>query len=173
MGQQHDMSELDALIVGPEDGSAVPILAMWAKVDTQLDGRLLVMEGEIAPGQLILPHTHTREDECAYVLAGELTYQLGEDVRTVTAGSYVVKPKGIPHAFWNAGADPARVIEMHVPGQMTGFYAELAAIFEADEPGSAAWQRALAELNDRYGIIQHWDRVAEISARYGVGASRS
>ncbi len=167
------MSEVDALIVGPDAGSAVPMLGMWSKVDTQLDGRLLVMEGEIAPGQLILPHTHTREDECAYVLSGQLTYQLGEDVRTVTAGCYVVKPKGIPHAFWNAGAGPARVIEMHVPGQMTSFYTELAAIFEADDPGSAAWQRAFAELNDRYGIIQHWDRVPEISSRYGVGASRS
>jgi mannose-6-phosphate isomerase-like protein (cupin superfamily) len=167
------MSDTDALIVRPEDGAPIPMLAMWRKVAAQVDGGLLVMEGEIAPGQLILPHTHTREDECAYVLAGELTYQLGEDVWTVTAGSYVVKPRGIPHAFWNAGAHPARVMEMHAPGQMTGFYAELAAIFQTEEPGSQAWQRAFAGLNERYGIIQHWDRVAELSSRYGVGASRS
>ena len=66
------MSDVDALIVGPKAGSAVPMLAMCSKVDTQLGSRLLVMEGEIAPGQLILPHTHTREDECAYVPSGEL-----------------------------------------------------------------------------------------------------
>ena len=107
---------LKALIVKPDGGSAVPLLGMWHKVDAgHLDGRLLVMEGEIQPGQLIVPHTHTREDECAYVLSGELTYQLGDEVRPVTAGSYVVKPRGIRHAFWNSGAQPARVVEMLVP----------------------------------------------------------
>jgi quercetin dioxygenase-like cupin family protein len=163
---------VDALIVGPGGGAPVPVLGMWHKVGAaHLDGRLLVMEGEIAPGQLVLPHTHTHEDECAYVLAGELTYQIGEQVRPVAAGSCVVKPRGIAHAFWNAGSRPARVLEMHVPATMDRFYDELAAIFAADEPGSPAWQRGFAELNDRYGIIQHWDRAAELTRRYGVRAA--
>jgi quercetin dioxygenase-like cupin family protein len=165
---------VNALIVKPGSGSAVPLLGMWHKVDAgHLEGRLLVMEGEIQPGQFIVPHTHTREDECTYVLSGELTYQLGEEVRLVTAGTYVVKPRGIAHAFWNAAAEPARVVEMHVPATLGGFYDELAAIFESDEPGSPAWQRAFDQLNDRFGIIQHWDRIAEISQRFGVGPARS
>jgi len=39
--------------------------------------------------------------------------------------------------------------------------------------GSPVWQRAFDELNDRFGIIQYWDRVAEISQRYGVGPART
>ncbi len=165
-----DEGAVEALIVRPGGGSAVPLLGMWHKVAAgHLDGRLLVMEGEIQPGQFILPHTHTREDECAYLMSGELTYQIGDEVRVVTAGSYIVKPRGIPHAFWNATAEPARVMEMHVPATLGCFYDQLAAIFESDEPGSPDWQRAFDQLNNRFGIIQHWDRSAEISRRYGVG----
>lgn len=51
---------VDALIVEPGGGAAVAALGMWHKVGAaHLDGRLLVMEGEIAPGQLVVPHTHT------------------------------------------------------------------------------------------------------------------
>lgn len=165
---------LDALIVGSADGAAVPALGMWHKVGAgSVDGRLLVMEGEVAPGQLVLPHTHTREDECAYVLSGELTYQIGDAVRTVSAGTYVVKPRGIAHAFWNDGTRSARVMEMHVPATMNSFYDELGGLFNVLEPGTPEWRREFTDLNDRYGIIQHWDRGAEISERYGVGASRS
>src|SRR6188508_2387088 len=55
-----DEGQVEALIVRPGGGSAVPLLGMWHKVAAgHLDGRLLVMEGEIQPGQFILPHTHT------------------------------------------------------------------------------------------------------------------
>lgn len=169
-----DESDGEPLIVKPDDGPEVPVLGMRHKVDAgHLNGRLLVMEGEIQPGQLIVPHTHTREDECAYLLSGELTYQLGDQVRLVTAGSYVVKPRGIPHAFWNSGTEPARVVEMHVPATFSRFYDDLATVFEASEPGSPGWQQSIDDLNDRYGIVQHWDRTGEISRRYGVGAARS
>ena len=165
---------LDSLVVEPGGGARVPVLKMLHKVEAfHLDGRLLVLEGEIPPGQLIVPHTHTSEDECAYVLSGELTYQIGEEVRAAPAGTYVVKPRGIPHAFWNASSKPARVMEMHVPATMDRFYDELAEIFAEQEPGTHGWQQAFDGLSKRHGITQHWDRVAELSRRYGVGASPS
>src|SRR5690349_11327410 len=86
-------STVDAhsLIIGPDEGAVVPGADMVHKVGaSHLNGNLLIMEGVIRPGQLIAPHTHTREDECAYVLSGELTYQIGDLVRTVSAGTYVV-----------------------------------------------------------------------------------
>jgi hypothetical protein len=85
----------------------------------------------------------------------------------------VVKPRGVAHAFWNAGADPARVLEIHLPATFDRFYDELAAIFAVHDTGGPAWRRAFNELNDRYGLIQHWDQAEQITARYGVGAQRS
>jgi quercetin dioxygenase-like cupin family protein len=158
-----------SLIIGPDEGAVVPGADMVHKVGaTQLDGNLLIMEGVIRPGQLIAPHTHTREDECAYVLSGQLTYLIGDLVRTVSAGTYVVKPRGIPHAFWNGGSEPARVMELHVPATFDRFYDEGARIFAA-YGAAPEGQRAFSILSERYGVTQHWERVAEISARYGLG----
>lgn len=164
----------DFLVIEPASGDLVAPLGMRHKVNAaHCGGRLLVMEGEIPPGQLIPPHTHSREDECAHILSGVLTYQIGEEIRTVSAGTYVVKPRGVPHAFWNSGSEPARVIELHVPATFDRFYDELAAIFATYAPGSERWRSEFDRLNDRYGLVQHWDRVAEISERYGVGVISS
>lgn len=35
--------------------------------------------------------------------------------------------RGIPHAFWNSGGEPARVMEIHVPATFGRFYDELGA----------------------------------------------
>jgi quercetin dioxygenase-like cupin family protein len=159
-----------SLIIGPDEGAVVPGADMVHKVGaSHLTGSLLIMEGVIRPGQLIAPHTHTREDECAYVLSGQLTYQIGDLVRTVSAGTYVVKPRGIPHAFWNGGSEPARVMELHLPATFDRFYDEGARIFAAYGVGDPEGQRAFSELSERYGLVQHWERVAEITARYGLG----
>jgi quercetin dioxygenase-like cupin family protein len=163
-----------ALVIHPAHGLSVPPLGMVRKIGAgHLDGRMLIMEGVVGPGQLIVPHTHTREDECAYLLSGTLTYQIGDQVADVSAGAYVVKPRGIPHAFWNAGGEPARVLEIHLPATFDRFYDELAALFTIHEPGGRAWRQAFDALNDRYGLVQHWDLAEQITARYGVGAQRS
>ncbi|MEP7017749.1 MAG: hypothetical protein ABI899_07000 [Actinomycetota bacterium] len=58
---------------------------------------------------------------------------------------------------------------MHVPAIFDRFYDELAALVTAQQWGSPAWKKAFDDLNERHGIIQHWDRVDEITERYGVG----
>ena len=54
------------------------------------------------------PHTHAREDECAYVLEGELTFDVGGEVVVASAGSFVLKPRGVYHALCNTGTVPNR-----------------------------------------------------------------
>jgi uncharacterized cupin superfamily protein len=95
---------------------------------------------------LIPPHTHSHEDECSYVLEGHRTFDVGGSVVTVGPGSYVVKPRGVFHAFWNATDEPARVMEIHAPGAFEAFYGELAQILSgqiAPEQQGAA----IGELN--------------------------
>lgn len=57
------------------------------------------------------PHNHTREDECSLVLDGTVGVRVGDSVLEAGRGAYLVKPRGTPHAMWNAGREPAKVLE--------------------------------------------------------------
>ncbi|RFU20705.1 cupin domain-containing protein [Geodermatophilus marinus] len=157
------------VIVRPGEGARVHGLDMVRKVDAgSFDGRLLVVEGRISPGELLPPHTHTREDECSYVVSGQATFQVGEHVVAAAAGSYVLKPRGVPHAVWNSGTEPARVMEVHVPATFARYYDEVGAILADPAMGETERREALAAHHARYGVTFHWDRVAALAERYGV-----
>jgi quercetin dioxygenase-like cupin family protein len=156
-------------LVRPDEGARVPGMDMTHKVDAhRLGGHLLVMEGHIAAGALIPPHTHTREDECSYVISGRVVFQVGEDIVAADAGSYVIKPRGVSHAFWNPGSEPARVMELHVPATFAHYYDEVGAIFADSTMGEHERREALEAHHARYGVTFHWDRVADIARRHGV-----
>jgi quercetin dioxygenase-like cupin family protein len=157
------------VVVRPGEGVLVRGMNMVHKVDAgRLEGGLLIMEGEIAPGGLIPPHTHSREDECSYVVAGEMMFQVGEEVVMATPGSYVIKPRGVAHAFWNSGHEPARVMEIHVPATFGSFYDELGATMADPSMSEQERRQAQQALHARYGLTFHWDRVPQLMERYGV-----
>lgn len=83
-----------------------------------------VMQGVIRPGELLAPHTHDHEAQLVYVISGELEFEVGgkEGLTMVApAGSYVLKPKGLMHAFWNKGDVEAYYIEISGKPYFEGF----------------------------------------------------
>jgi len=67
--------------------------------------------GGTDPPTYIAPlHTHRSDDEASYVLDGTLSFRLGEDTVTASAGGAVVAPRGTPHTYWNPRSDPARYL---------------------------------------------------------------
>lgn len=51
-------------------------------------------------------HVHYRQDECLKVVSGKMGYQvLGEPEKFADTGEEHLFKAGIPHKFWNAGAD--------------------------------------------------------------------
>ncbi|NET56639.1 MAG: cupin domain-containing protein [Symploca sp. SIO2E6] len=89
-----------------------------------MGGDFSVMEGVINPQELLAPHTHKFEDQLVYVITSELVFELGgaDGLRfTAPAGSYVQKPRGIMHAFWNITDTPARYIELSGKDGFEGF----------------------------------------------------
>jgi quercetin dioxygenase-like cupin family protein len=54
------------------------------------------------------PHLHHHDDEAFYVLEGQMTVTCGEQTWTAAPGSFVLLPRGIPHAFTVAAAGPCR-----------------------------------------------------------------
>jgi quercetin dioxygenase-like cupin family protein len=78
-------------------------------------GAFAVVEHPIEPGRLVLPHVHRHEDEYSYVLEGTIGARVGDHQVVGGPGSYLFKPRGLMHTFWNAGPGPARILEVIAP----------------------------------------------------------
>ena len=90
----------------------------------EMAGDFSVMEGTIFPHELLAPHTHDHEAQLVYVINGELEFEVGgEDGLNFKAGagSYVIKPKGIMHAFWNNTDEEVKYIELSGRNYFEGF----------------------------------------------------
>jgi mannose-6-phosphate isomerase-like protein (cupin superfamily) len=85
-------------------------------------GTLSVFETTIAAGPPL--HVHDHEDECFYVLDGELSVRCGEDILHAPAGSFVFLPRGRPHRFW-ATDRPARLLLITVPGGIEDYFGQI------------------------------------------------
>ena len=158
--------------VGPSEGAHLPVLDIVHKVTAEdSDGSLTVEEWGLPPGMMIPPHTHAREDECSFVLEGELTCYVGGEVAVVPAGSYVLKPRGVTHAFYNAGSETVRVMEVLTPGGFDGYfdeYEKIASKLASGEIDEEEHRRARAELGGRYGVVWHDERIPEVRVRFGI-----
>ena len=59
------------IFIGPDEGTYLPVLDIVHKVTAEdFGGSLTIEEWGLPPGQMIPPHTHSREDECNFVLEG-------------------------------------------------------------------------------------------------------
>ena len=126
-------------------------------------GSLCVLEVEIPPKTLVKPHTHSREDEYTLVLDGTVGLRVGDRYDEAGPGDYLVKPRGIAHAMWNADSRPAKVVEMLAPGGLEEYFAELAPVLARHEPPAAYYG-----LAERYGLTILDDWIEDIEQRYGV-----
>jgi quercetin dioxygenase-like cupin family protein len=118
------------------------------KIDAETTGGAFsICETTAEPGRLIPPHLHETEDEFSYVIEGTIGVLIGDDEYIATAGSWVIKPRGIPHTYWNPGPEPARLIEIISPPGFEGFFRDLSRILATEGPPDIAEITATA---DRY-----------------------
>ena len=126
-------NEKKKYLIGPDEGLHLPLLDITHKVIAEdFGGAFTITEASLPPGEMIPPHTHTREDECAFVLAGELTFDVGGEIVLAPEGSFVLKPRGVYHAFCNTGTGPNRHLEIHAPGEFENYYDEYEQIVESE-----------------------------------------
>ncbi len=128
-------------------------------------GALSVVESEIRPRTLVKPHMHSREDEFTVVIAGRIGVRLGDDEFEAGPGTYLVKPRGVPHAIWNRGTEPATIVEILSPAGFERYFSEVAPILREHGP---EWTARFQELAERYGITVLDDWTDELSERHGV-----
>ncbi len=80
------------------------------------------------------------------------------------------KPRGLPHAFWNAGAAPARLLEVISPGGFAQYFLDLAALLA---PGRNVDPAAMVALGERYGMAIDLGSVARPRDKHGLTMGRA
>jgi quercetin dioxygenase-like cupin family protein len=66
-------------------------------------GAYCLLEMALAPGIKVPRHTHTREDEAYFVLAGELEVIVADEMFVLREGDTLMAPRNIPHQLRNSG----------------------------------------------------------------------
>lgn len=125
-------------------------------------GAFALLEQPVDAGVIVEPHIHQHEDELAYVLEGTVWMRVGDHEVEATAGSYVWKPRGTLHTFWNPGTEPARILEIISPAGFEGFFAEL-----ADLIAGAPTDEQVGALCERYGVIFDHSWLPDLQDRFG------
>ena len=156
-------------IVGPTGGLDAPLgrLGTVHKVPAYVtEGRLAIVEHTLPPRQLAAPlHRHSREDELSFVLSGRLAAKLGDSVIEAGEGSYLLKPRGQWHTFWNAGNSELRFMELLIPGGFDAYFQWLSAMLtSSDRPGRPAVETLAAE----YGVEIDYDSVPRLCQEFGL-----
>ncbi len=162
MAKEEPKMDMPEIVVKPEEGRSVWLGGMGVifKVSGgNTGGAFAVVEHPIEPGRLVLPHVHMHEDEYSYVLEGTIGARVGDREIIAGQGSYVIKPRGLMHTFWNPGPGPARLLEVIAPAGFETYFVELA---EAADPGR---RPALAA---KYGVTYSSDWVAELVSRHNL-----
>ncbi|CDX29412.1 conserved hypothetical protein [Mesorhizobium sp. ORS 3359] len=97
------------------------------------------------PGQGPAPHTHTRETETFRVLRGTYRFWCGADQFDAPAGTVVVLPPHIRHAWRNISDEPGQMFGLVTPGGCEQMFIEIERS-QADTPAK------IAVIEARYGI---------------------
>jgi quercetin dioxygenase-like cupin family protein len=156
-------------VVQPGEGRAgglAPGVGVIFKIDgADSGGSLSIVEHPFAIGALVPPHIHHLEDEFSIVLEGEIGFRSNDQEVVLGPGGYIVKPRGEVHAMWNAGATPARMIEVISPAGFEGFFRELSDMTAVGAPDPAD----IVSLGERYQLpFAQPDWLPDVIARYGL-----
>ena len=156
MAQRSDLRRFDAAqgprIVGPQDGRLADLGSIGARMvawTEETGGGFSLVEHPMPPRRLAAPiHKHSREDEYSFVIEGRMGALLGDDVVYAEVGDLAFKPRDQWHTFWNAGDQPARILEIISPAGFEKYFDELVELGGSTQ----AAPQVLAELSARYEL---------------------
>ena len=97
----------------------------------ETDGQVAVVE---LTGGGRPPLHHHDFDETFYVIEGELTFQLGDDLVTRRGGEVAFAPRGVSHTYANLSGAPARALLVITPAGFERYFDQIAASVTGTEP---------------------------------------
>ena len=155
---------------GGADPTMVPGFTAATRLAADATGSISIVEHVFAPGFLVPPHRHTREDEISYVVEGEIGFRSNGREVSLGAGGYIVKPRDELHSMWNATDAPARMIEIITPAGFERYFVEVA---EAVAAAGRVGPDILDPIADRLGLTFDMTEVPDLVARHRLTAPGS
>lgn len=116
--QTGQMQTLEPVAIRKDDGEArwwFGALAVIKATAADTGGQISIVEVTEHPGAEAPLHVHHRDDEGFWILDGEVTFEVGDQVIEASAGDYVFGPRDIPHRF-TVGERGCRMLFIMVPG---------------------------------------------------------
>jgi quercetin dioxygenase-like cupin family protein len=86
---------------------------------------IMLFEETVPVGTKSLFHLHRDSDEVAWVLAGEITFKIGDEVTVGGPGTCAFFPRNVPHAWKNTGSETGRVLFLYTPAAAGGYVEDL------------------------------------------------
>ena len=133
---------------------------------SQTSGNLGSSEITLKPGYLgSIPHFHTTFDEVCIVLDGVVTIKVADEIDSVAAGGWHLRPRGSVHCFWNSGTVDARFIELYIPAGHERFMQALAGLFSDH---TVPTHDQINRLGQKFDTHFHWDELPEVLSTYQI-----
>ncbi len=151
MTDEAKSSEPAVSVVGPGDGETIVMGTTRMRVledGSNTGHRLGIAESVLTPHTPGPPqHRHALHDEGFYVLSGTVRFTVGRKDYDATAGTLVMVPPGVPHAFANTTDQPAVMLSIFTPDLYVQYFRELQELMADGRPLSP---RANVRMMSRY-----------------------
>jgi quercetin dioxygenase-like cupin family protein len=143
----------------PNEGRTIAVVGdvyRFMATSEHTNGKYSMWEAIVPPGGGPPPHVHSREEESFYILEGEITFQIGEDLVVATAGMFANMSVGTPHSFKNESNRPAKMIISIAPAGLEQMF------FEFGVPLPEGSTAALPPTKDEI------EKLLAIAPKYGI-----
>lgn len=157
----------ETIVVGPQippEAQGAPLPIPEARINVLLHGEqsgavVGILDNHV-PADTKGPTLHHHAfDEAFYLVDGELTFRLEDELVDVRRGEIAFAPRGVPHTFTNRSGAPARFVIICTPAGFERHFARLAARQAGGEP--PAW------------ALQPIPEVVHVGPRIGEGSVTS
>jgi len=170
-GEERYMTDMPAKVLGPKDGKVGTLASMGVRFmigGDESGGGFALVEHPIPPRALAAPlHRHSREDEYSLVLEGRVGALLGDEVRYAECGDLIFKPRQQWHTFWNAGDQPARIVEIISPAGFERYFEEMIELPPDADPATRV------AVGARYGLEVDPGSIPRLCDEHGLTFGRA
>jgi hypothetical protein len=91
---------------------------------------------------------------------------LGDDIVYGEPGDLIFKPRGEWHTFWNAGEEPARLLEIISPAGFERYFEELTEL--PPELDRDKRVNRIAAIAERYGLEMDFGSIPRLVEHYDL-----
>lgn len=108
---------------------------------------MMMFEEVAPPGTQTDFHLHRDSDEVAYVLSGEVTLKIGDQVTVGGPGTCAFIPRGVAHAWKSTGAEAGRILFIFTPAEAGKLFEEAQQL----QQSTSSLSELVVQLRQRHG----------------------